>query len=249
MKVRNYSTKLDLVRERKVRCWGCLPQRKVAVVFSFFSLHTLFNIRYRRSLMNILFVYLINVDKFAIFSFVFPLLVGVFLSFFCLFYKRIRTLRYLRWLPSTEPEPQHSTQRPSDGNLHAAERGQATGIEIGRETGNAVNSLEVDAERAPPVRTSGSERSGEGQPDEESLGWNSGPAWRCPDPNTPEVAKGTKKIEGKKKKQPQKLSPIRGWRGGEGGEDRKTGEMCCSESTGSGGECVPPATISDMIER
>ena len=144
---------------------GMFTLGKVAVMFSFFSLHTLFNIRYRRSLTNILFVYLINMDNFAIFfSLLFSFLVGVFLSFFCLFYKRIRNLRYLRWFPSTEPKPQHSTQRPSDANLHAAERGQATGIKIGRETGNAVNSLQVDAERAPPARTLGSEKSGEGQP-------------------------------------------------------------------------------------
>jgi hypothetical protein len=123
----------------------------------FFSLHTLFNIRCRRSP---------NMDSFATFSFTFSLLIGAFLSVFCLFYQRIRTLRYLRWLPSTEPKPQYSTQRPSDDNLSAAERGQA------------INSLQVDAERAPPVRTLSSERSGESQPVDESLVSNSGPAWR-----------------------------------------------------------------------
>src|SRR5271155_1774111 len=96
--------------------------------------------------------------NFAIFSLVFPLLFGAFSGLFCLFYHRIRTLRYLRWLPSALLGPQHSTQRPSDDNLRAAERGQATGINIGRETGNAVNSLQVDAERAPTVRTLSSER-------------------------------------------------------------------------------------------
>ena len=105
----------------------------------FFSLHTLFNIRCRHSL---------STDSFATFSFTFSLLIGAFLSFFCLFYPRIRTLRYLQWLPSIEPKLQHSAQRASDDNLSAAECGQV------------INSLQVDTERAPPVRTLASEKSG-----------------------------------------------------------------------------------------
>jgi hypothetical protein len=73
---------------------------------------------------------------------------------------------FIRWLPSIEPKPQYSTRRRSGDNLCAAERGQA------------INSLQVDAERVPPVRILGSERSGESQPIDELLVLNSGLAWR-----------------------------------------------------------------------
>src|SRR5271154_4813986 len=91
-------------------------------------------------------------DTFITFTFIFPLLWGTFLALFTLFYKRIRTLRYLRWLPSTETEPEHSHQRPSNDNLDLAERGSR----VGQETGNAGNSLAVNVARTTPVRTSDS---------------------------------------------------------------------------------------------
>jgi hypothetical protein len=180
-------------------------------------------------------------DTFATFAFVFPLLLGTFLAFFTLFYKRIRNLRYLRWLPSTEAEPEHSIQRPSNDNLTLAELGSHVGQEtgnadnslavivarttpvrtsdsshelepehsfqrpsddnldvtesdsqVGRETGNAGNSLEMDAERATSPRTSMFERSDEGcatmTPE---LLLDSTTAWQFPDSHATEVVEGS----------------------------------------------------------
>jgi hypothetical protein len=74
------------------------------LLITFATQHSLSTLAYE----YILSFYFINMDSFTLFTFVFGLFWALFLTVISLFYKRIKTLRYLRWLPSTEPEPKHS---------------------------------------------------------------------------------------------------------------------------------------------